>query len=217
MAKSCALLLSVALLSVPLARSETVVVRTGWQKARAMLAQGEYRPRIALELKSPKRVTLTQNRGEFHPRNRKEIELKPSKWVKGKLIEATDAGVQLVFRGHEISFTREEVNRIRLVPLKADRNKKRWHYMWAGIPVGFAAGLLVSLLPCRGDLGECSAGGVLFITGITMVATTFGFYKLGGRADRGEVIVVLDESAASKPPVPAQASESSREGHDHRG
>ena len=91
------------------------------------------------------------------------------------------------------------------MPLKSDRKKKRRHYMWAGIPVGFAAGLLVSLMPCRGDLGECSAGGVLFITGITMVATTLGFYKLGGRADRGSVVVVLDESTASKPPTPSQA------------
>ena len=62
-------------------------MRAGWQKARAMLTQGEYRPRIALELKSPKRVTLSQDRGEFHPRGRKEVELKPSKWVKGKFIE----------------------------------------------------------------------------------------------------------------------------------
>ena len=209
MAKSCALLLSVALLAAPAGRAESVVVRADWQKARAMLTQGEYRPRIAIELKSPKRVTLTQNRGEFHPRSRKEVELKPSKWVKGKFIEATDAGVQLVFREHEISFMRGEVNKIRLVPLKADRKKKRWHYMWAGIPVGFAAGLLVSLMPCRGDLNECSAGGVLFITGITMVATTFGFYKLGRRAGRVDVIVVLDDSAASKPPATSQAERTS--------
>ena len=204
MAKSCALLLSVALLAAPAIRAEEVVVRTDWVKARAMLTQGEYRPRIAVELKSPQRVTLTQDRGEFHPRKRKEVELKPSKWVKGKFIQANETDLQVLYRGHEISFTRGEVNRIRLVPLKSDRKKKRWHYMWAGIPVGFAAGLLVSLMPCRGDLGECSAGGVLFITGITMVATTLGFYKLGGRADRGSVVVVLDENTAKDPPAPSQ-------------
>ena len=49
------------------ARAETVV-RADWEQARAMLTQGEFRPRI-------------------------RVELKPSKWVKGKFIEATGAGL----------------------------------------------------------------------------------------------------------------------------
>ena len=123
--KCAALLLSAALLAVPAGRAETVVVRASWEETREMLTQGEFRPRIGVDLKSPMRVTLTQNRGEFHPRNRKEVELKPSKWVKGKLIEATGEGLQVVFREHEINFQREDISRIRLVPLKADRTKKR--------------------------------------------------------------------------------------------
>ena len=73
------------------ARAETVV-RADWEQARAMLTQGEFRPRI-------------------------RVELKPSKWVKGKFIEATGAGLQVVYRNEGISFERENIRRIRLVPL----------------------------------------------------------------------------------------------------
>ena len=198
MAKPCALLLSVALLTAPIARAETVVLRAGWQKARAMLTQGEYRPRIAVELKSPKRVTLTQDRGEFHPRNRKEVELKPGKWVKGKLIEATGAGLQLVYREHEISFPREDISRIRLVT----RSNNRWTGLVLGIPAGFGAGILAALLASGGDVdrrGEAQT--VAFIA--TLIAVPYLFHKLWGAG--GAVVVVLDESTASKPPTPSQA------------
>ena len=208
MAKSYALLLSAALLAAPAGHAESVVVRAGWDKARSMLAQGEYRPRIALELKSPKRVTLTQDRGEFHPRQRKEVELKPGKWIKGKLNEATSEGLQLVYRQHEISFPREDISRIRLVPLKADRTKNRRVGISGGIAAGILAGVLVAKVSaCSGS--ECSPGGFFFMLGVTAAAVTFGFYKLGGRADRGYVMVVLEESTANNPLVPAQASGSS--------
>ena len=200
MAKPCALLLSVALLTAPVARAETVVVRAGWQKARAMLTQGEYRPRIAVELKSPQQVTLTQDRGEFHPRNRTEVELKPGKWVKGKLIEATGAGLQVVYREHEISFPREDISRIRLAP----RTKSRWAGLALGIPAGFGAGLLAALIASGGDVDRRGgAQTVAFIT--TLIAVPYLFHKLWG-GDRGAVVVVLDESTANKPPTPSQAA-----------
>ena len=148
MAKSCALLLSIALRATPAGRAESVVVPADWGKARAMLTQGEYRPRIAIELKSPKRVTLTQDRGEFHPRSRKEVELKPSKWVKGKFIQANEADLQILYRGHEISFRPEDISRIQLVP----RTKSRWAGLVLGIPAGFGAGLLAALLASGGDV-----------------------------------------------------------------
>ena len=67
MAKPVALLLSVALLAAPAGRAETVVVRADWEKARTLLTQGEFRPRIAVELNSPKRVMVTK--GTFSRQN----------------------------------------------------------------------------------------------------------------------------------------------------
>ena len=203
MTKSCALLLSAALLAVPSGHAEEAVVRADWVKARAMLTQGEYRPRIAVELKSPKRVTLTQDRGEFHPRNRKEVELKPGKWVKGKLIEATGAGLQLVYREHEINFQREDISRIRLVT----RSNNRWTGLVLGIPVGIGLAFAAGKAYCGSSGGCGNAEGLLFLIGVP-IAVAYVFHKVvgGKRADRGAVVVVLDEGTASKPPVPAQAS-----------
>ena len=207
MAKPFALLLSVALLAAPAARAETVVVRSDWEKARAMLTQGEYRSRIALDLKSPKRVMVTK--GTFYDRTRKEIELKPSTWVKGKFIETTAKDLQILFRSEQISFPVENISRIRLVPLKAERKKNRLVGISGGIPAGILAGVLVAKVSaCSGS--ECSPGGFLFMLGVTVAAVTFGFYKLGGRADRGEVLVVLDESTSNKPSDASPAAEPSR-------
>ena len=40
-----------------------------------------------------------------------------------------------------------------------------------------------------------------------LIAVPYGFYELGARADRGAVLIVLDESAAKNPPVPPQAEQ----------
>ena len=198
MAKYGAFLLAAALLAAPAGRAETVV-RADWEKARAMLAQSEFRPRIRVELKSSQRVMVTK--GTFHDRKRTEVELKPSKWVKGKLIEATDAGLQVVFRREEISFLRDDISRIRLVPRKADRTKNRWIGILGGVPAGYGAGLVLSSeIACRSS--DCIPGLFYSLLVGTTLAVTYVFYKLGLRADRGAVLVVLDESTANKPPVP---------------
>ena len=196
MAKSCALLLAVALLTAPAVRAETVVVRAGWQKARAMLTQGEYRPRIALELKSPMRVMVTK--GTFYDRTRKEIELKPSTWVKGKFIQANEADLQVLYRGHENSFPPENISRLRLVT----RSKNRGAGLLLGIAAGIGAGFLASLGCCfvEGTSGSVELGYVVLIG--TPIAVSYLFHKLWG--GRGSVVVVLDESTAKAPPSPSQ-------------
>lgn len=201
MTKSCALLLSVTLLAAPAGHAKDVIVRADWQKARAMLTQGEYSSRIAVELKLPKRVTLIPDRGKLHPRNRKEVELKPSKWLKGKFIEATEAGLQVLFRGHEISYTREEIRRIRLV----HRAKNRRIGLLIGIPVGIGVGLGSGKAYCSAGDRCGGVAGLMFLVGIPM-AVAYVFHKLDRRSqgDRGDVIVVLDEITANKPPVPSQ-------------
>lgn len=199
MTRSSALLFSVALLAAPSSLAETVV-RADWEKARTMLTQEEFRPRIEVELKSPKRVIVTK--GSFHDRKRTEVELKPTKWVKGQFIEATDEGLRVVFRRAENRFSRENIRRIRLTP----NNKNRRIGVWLGIPVGVGIGFVAAKTLCVGD-GCGNAHVLAFLVGIP-IAVSYAIHKFGGggRTGRKTVIVVLDESTANKPPVPSQAA-----------
>ena len=169
--KASALLLATALLAVPAASAKTVVVQTGWGKARTMLAQGDYRPKIRVELHSSERL-------------------------KGKLAGTTDAGLRLKSRGTETSIAREEIRTIRLVPRKTARTKNRWLGLLAGIPAGYGAGILVAKTTiCGGNLGECGVTAGYTVIIATLIAVSYWFYKLGSRADHGAVLVVLDERA----------------------
>lgn len=197
MAKSCVVLLSVGLLAAPAGRAETVV-QADWEMGRVMLTQGEFRSRIAVELKSSQRMMAIQ--GSFHDRKRTEVELKPSKWLQGKLIEATDEGLQVVFRRAEISFQREDISRIRLVP----RTKHRWVGLVLGVPAGIGAGFLASLYCCFLRDGGNEALGWIVLVG-TPMAVPYVFHKLWG-GGRQAVVVVLDENTANKPPGTSQAA-----------
>ena len=173
-------LLVASLLAVPAGHAKTVVVRAGWEEARAMLAGGEYRPKVRVELQSSERV-------------------------KGEFIEATGAGLRLAGKGYETRFAREDIRAIRLAPRKADRFTNRLLGLLAGIPAGFGAGYFAALATdCRGDVDRCTSGSYAILVG-ALIAVPYGFYKLGARADRGAVLVVLDEGAAKKPPVLPQA------------
>ncbi|MDE0434877.1 MAG: hypothetical protein OXH92_12820 [Bryobacterales bacterium] len=190
MAKSCVVLLSVVLLAAPAGRAETVL-QADWEKARAMLTQGEFRSRIAVELKSSQRVMAIQ--GSFHDRKRTEVELKPNKWLKGKLIEVTGEGLQVEFRRAEIGFQREDISRIRLVP----RTKHRWVGLVLGVPAGIGAGFLASLYCCFLRDGGSEALGYVVLVGTPMLVP-YVFHKLWGGGHQA-VVVVLDESTANKP------------------
>ena len=71
MQRILALLLVAALLAVPAASAKTVSVEVPWEKARTIIAEGDFRPKIRVELHSSERL-------------------------KGKLIEATGTGLRLV-------------------------------------------------------------------------------------------------------------------------
>ena len=173
-------LLVASLLAVPAGHAKTLVVRAGWEEARAMLTGGEYRPKVRVELQSSERV-------------------------KGEFIEATGAGLRLAGKGYETRFAREDIRTIRLVPLKAARRTNRIIAAVAGIPAGALSGLGATLLCCG---FEASPGPAWLqwpvLIGVWIVVQA-GLYHLGARADRGAVLVVLDEGAAQKPPVLPQA------------
>ena len=63
------------------------------------------------------------------------------------------------------------------------------------------------MLACGGDIESSRCKDAAFITGFiaTLIAVPYGFYKLGARADRGTVLIVLDESAPDSPPAASRA------------
>ena len=179
-------LLTAALLAVPAGHAKTVVVRAGWEEARAMLSGGEYRPKIRVELQSSERA-------------------------KGEFIEATGTGLRIAGKGYETHLAREDIRTIRLVPRKASRYKGRLIGLLGGIPAGFGAGFFAAFAAaCGGDLDRCSAASTVVFTGV-LIAVPYGFYKLGARADRGAVLIVLDESTPDSSGSQAQQASSAKE------
>ena len=206
MQKTLALLLAAALLlAVPAASAKAVSVEVPWEKARTIIAEGDFRPKIRVELHSSERL-------------------------KGKLIEATGTGLRLVRLRYETKIAksgsgrrqsarrferqdtetlieRKEIRTIRLRPRKTTRNKYRLLGLLAGIPAGFFGGFVGGVLACGGDIESSRCKDAAFITGFiaTAIAVPYGFYKLGARADRGTVLIVLDESAPDSPTPASQA------------
>lgn len=176
-------LLTAALLAVAAGQAKTVVVRASWEKARAMLAGGEYRPKIRVELQSSERV-------------------------KGEFIEATAEALRIAGKGYETRFVREDIRTIRLVPRKTGRFAYRLLGLLAGIPAGVIAGRFLALACCVGEEAPVEGDGAGYITLIgTSIAIPYGLYQLGARADRGTVLIVLDDSAPD--PAGSQAEQAS--------
>ena len=172
--------LAAALLIVPSGHAKTVVVRAGWEEARAMLTGGEYRRKIRVELQS-------------------------SEQMKGEFIEATGAGLRLEQRRSETLIAREDIRTIRLAPRKATRRTNRIIATVAGIPAGALSGLGATLLCCGFEASPGPAWLQWPVLIGVWIAVQAGLYHLGARADRGAVLIVLDESTAKNPPVPPQA------------
>ena len=151
------------------------------------------------------------------------VELQSSERLKGKLSRGTtDAGLRLMRLRYETKITksgspsgrrqsarrferqdtetlieRKEIRTIRLRPRKTTRYKYRLLGLLGGIPAGFFGGFVGGVLACGGNIESSRCKGAAFITGFiaTAIAVPYGFYKLGARADRGTVLIVLDERA----------------------
>ena len=95
----------------------------------------------------------------------------------------------------ETLIERKDIRTIRLRPRKTTRYKYRLLGLLVGIPAGFGAGAVSSLACCLHDgaSGSEALGNVVFFG--ALIAVPYWFYKLGARADRGTVLIVLDESA----------------------
>ena len=66
MQRTLALLLAAALLAVPAASAKTVSVEVPWEKARTIIAEGDFRPKIWVELQSSERLKGKLSRGDRH-------------------------------------------------------------------------------------------------------------------------------------------------------
>ena len=181
MQRTLALLLVAALLAVPAASAKTVSVEVPWEKARTIIAEGDFRPKIRVELQSSERL-------------------------KGKLIEATGMGLRLVRLRHETLIAksgsgrrqsarrferqdtetlieRKEIRLIRLRPRKTTRYKYRLLGLLGGIPAGFGAGYFAGAVASGGDIDRWGrASNTAFFA--ALIAVPYWFYKLEARADR---------------------------------
>ena len=185
MRKICAPLLAAVLLSAPAARAKTVVVRTDWEKAQAMLAQDDFLSSIRVELQSGKRL-------------------------KGKLIGTTDEALRIERKKAETAVAREDIRAIRLVPRKATRQANRAVAIAGGAAAGFGGGLLAAVV-CCGAADELTTAPAVVWTAFfgTWAAIQVLTYRLGLRADRGAVLLELTETAADAPPPPLPAGQTS--------
>lgn len=152
--------------------AKTVVARAGWKETSALLAQPDYRPALQIQLKS-------------------------SKKMKGTVSGTTTAGLRLKRKGAETFIERTQIHSIKLVPRKASGHRNRILALVGGVPAGLGAGLGVWRIGCAvaGGCGEppnpIGAAGFYAV----LVAVPVLVYRFAARADRGALLIILDESA----------------------
>lgn len=154
--------------------AKTVVVKAGWKETRSTLAQPDFRLKLQIQLKS----------------NRK---------MKGVVTGTTSAGLRLERKGSETFIERTEIHSIRLVPRKASSRRNRVLALAGGVPAGLGVALGTWHVGCAvaGGCGEPPdpVGSAGFY--VVLVTVPVLLYRLAARADRGALLIILDESVAN--------------------
>jgi len=152
--------------------AKTVVARARWKETRALLAQPDYRPSLQIQLKS-------------------------SKNMKGTVSGTTTAGLKLKRRGSETFIERTQIRSIKLVPRKASGHRNRILALVGGVPAGLGAGLGVWRAGCAAVGGCGDPANPIGAAGFyaVLVAVPVIVYRIAARADRGALLIILDESA----------------------
>lgn len=162
-----ALLVGVAV--VPRAHAKKATVRASWDEAASIHESGDFTPGVQVFLKSSERL-------------------------QGRLAGMTPSGLRLQRKGSETVIARNDVRAIRFVSRKKAGRRNRVLALAAGVPAGFFAGAGVA----AGVSNICCDLRKLGPTELIMYGTWAGIqyalYKIGARADRGVLLVVLDES-----------------------
>ena len=154
--------------------AKTIVVKAGWKETRTTLAQPDFRLKLQIQLKSNKKM-------------------------KGVVSGITSAGLRLERNGSETFIERTEIHSIRLVPRKASSHRNRVLALVGGVPAGLGAALGTWHVGCA-VVGGCGkppdpVGSAGFYA--VMVAVPVLLYRLAARADRGALLIILDESVAN--------------------
>jgi len=152
--------------------AKTVVARARWEETRALLTQPDYRPSLQIQLRSNKKM-------------------------RGTVSGTSTAGLQLKRRGSETFIERTQIRSIKLVPRKASGHRNRMLALVGGVPAGLGAGLGVWRVGCAA-VGGCGdppnpIGAAGFYA--VLVAVPVMVYRFAARADRGALLIILDESA----------------------
>ena len=154
--------------------AKTIVVRACWRQTSEMLAHPDFRPKLRIQLKSTKKM-------------------------KGSVSGTTATGLRLKRNGAETHIERTEIHSIRLVPRKARGHRNRVLALVGGVPAGLGAALGSWYVGCTvvGGCGEPPhpVGSAGFYA--VLVAVPVVLYRLAARADRGALLIILDENVAN--------------------
>ena len=167
--QTIAMAILAALLVAPVCLSKTITLSVDWNQARAIWDHGEFRPSVKVGLRSSKRLG-------------------------GKLVGITDSGVRIQKRQSETVIPRDQIRVIRLVPRRASTWNNRILAIAGGVPVGFFAAY--GGLALCGDIdadSTCNKTVPYLVWG----AVQYMLYRLGAKADRGAVILLLPATASA--------------------
>lgn len=157
----------------PYAHAKKTTVRVGWDEAMSIHENGDFRPGVQVVLKSSERVN-------------------------GRLAGMTASGLRLQRQGAETLIARNEIHAIRFVSRKMAGWRNRTIALAGGVPAGLFAGLGVA----AGVSNVCCDFGKLGPTELIMYGTWAGIqyvlYRIGARADRQVLLVVLQENGTDE-------------------
>ena len=181
--QTIAMAILAALLVAPECLSKTVTLSVDWDQARAIWDHGEFRPSVKVGLRSSKRL-------------------------EGKLVGITDSGMHIEKRQSETVIPRDQIRVIRLVPRRASTWNNRVLAIAGGIPAGYLATYGTIALCCDSDADSMSF--IALALGV-WGTTQYLLYRLGAKADRGTLILLLPAAASATansdldtPPTPPE-------------
>lgn len=171
---------AVCLATTQPAFAKQVVMLSDWDEARSVMAHGDFLSKVRVWKKTGKQMQ-----------------------VKGRLLEVTSTGLRIALYRSETFIGQDELHWIRLVPRKGSSRRNRNLAAAFAAPAGIGACIVTYVFGCLA-VGGCkesgpSAVGLVGIFG-SMIAVPVALYRLGRRADRGSVLIVLRETAATASP-----------------
>ena len=171
------------LLLTPECLSKTVTLAVDWDQAMSIWEHGDFRQSVKVRLRS-------------------------SRQLRGTLAGITDSGARIQKRRSETVIPRDQIRAIRLVPRRSNIWNMRILAIAGGIPAGYLATFGTFALCCGGDADTAP----LIMLGFgAWGATQYLLYRLGAKADRGALVLLLPPASSAKgnsdPDLPSPSQE----------